>query len=517
MKNLDSLTLKFFYEENSDFLTNGVIQKIQMPKRTEILFYIRNQGENRKFYINIDPRYPHVCFIKDKEDYLIKIPKSPPMFCMQLRKYLEGAKIIKTNLVPYDRILEFYFSTVDEFGIENSLVLAIELMGKYSNVILYNKKTELIIGSAHNVSFDKSSIREIYGGIKYIYPKKQEKKDILKVSYSGFFENSDDIPNNFYYFSKPFFKFLAEKAANKEELFTILQNAVLKPDLIKEFRQEGEFAKDFNEIIFNYFSKIVNSDIISGKKNKISKIINSKIKKADSVIGENIDLEKFEKYKRAGDLIFQYIYLIEKGAKKIELEGISVDLNENLTPAENAQKYYKLYSKLKSAKLVWEKRKEDAKKEKQYLEEILFSSQNTNSLTALDEIEEEINEFILQKKTLKSEKPKVEAIDFKGFEILIGKNNRQNDYIIKKLSAGEDIWLHAANCPSSHVIIKTGNGKKQPDNEVLLFAANLVKNNSPLKNSFKAGIIYTKRKYIKRPPDTPLGYVTYEKEKEIII
>ena len=205
MKNLDSLTLKFFYEENEHVFNNGVIQKIQMPKRTEILFYIRNNGENKKFYININPKYPHVCFIKDKSDYSVKIPKSPPMFCMQLRKYLEGAKIIKSNLVQYDRILEFHFLCSDEFGIETPIILSIELMGKYSNVILYNSKTGLIIGSAHNVSVEKSSKREIYGGIKYIYPEKQEKSDILKTSYSTFIEKKDNIPKNFYYFSKPYF------------------------------------------------------------------------------------------------------------------------------------------------------------------------------------------------------------------------------------------------------------------------------------------------------------------------
>ena len=514
MKNIDSLTLKFFYEENLSFLNGGVIQKIQMPKRTEILFYIRNNGENRKLYINIDPKYPHLCFIKDKEDYLIKIPKVPPMFCMQLRKYLEGSKIINFNLVEYDRIFEFYFHSVDEFGIENNLVLSVELMGKYSNVILYNKKTGLIIGSAHNVSSDKSSIREIYGGIKYIYPIKQEKRDILKTSYSTFLKFVDNVPLNFYYFSNMFFQFLKEKTNTNEELFKILQNAQFEPTLIKEFWASGD---NFNEIIFNYYSKIVNGDNLSSKKNKLLKVVNQKIKKLNLVLEEKIDIKKFEKYKKSGDLIFQYIYLIKNGDKKVELEGFLIDLDENLNPAQNAQKYYKLYSKLKSAKNFLEKRQNEARAEVSYLEEILFSIQNADNITSLEEIEEEINEFILFKRNVKSEKPKVETINFMGFEILIGKNNKQNDFLIKKLSDKEDIWLHAYNCPSSHCIIKTQNGKKNVPDEVLLYCANLVKENSPLRDSLKASIIYTKRKYLKRPPNTPLGYVTYQSEKEIVV
>lgn len=514
MKNLDSLTLKFFYEENKEFIDNSVIQKIQMSKRTDILFYLRNNGENKKFYVNIDPKYPHICFIKDKSDYSVKIPKSPPMFCMQLRKYLEGAKIIHSNLVEYDRILEFYFSTVDEFGIENSLVLAIELMGKYSNVILYNKKTGLIIGSCHNVSADKSSIREIYGGIKYIYPPKQNKKDILKTSYAGFLEGKENIPDNFYYFSKPFFEFISKDIKDDKELFSALQNSIHTKEKLKAFWESG---KNFNEIILDYYSNIVNSDLINNKKNKLNKIINSKIKKFETIINEKTDIEKFERYKKTGDLIFQYIYLIKKGMSEIELEGLKINLDLNLTPAENAQKYYKLYSKLKSAKNIQEKRREEALLSKKYLDEILFSIQNSKNSDELDEIEEEIDEFILLKKNEKPQKPKVETVEYKGFELLIGKNNKQNDFLIKKLSSPEDIWLHALNCPSSHCIIKTKNGKKEITNDVLLFAAKLVKENSPLKNSSKASIIFTKKKFIKRPPDTPLGYVTYREEKEIIV
>ncbi len=511
MKNLDSLTLKFFYEENADFLNGGVIQKIQMPKRREVLFYIRNQGQNKKLYINIDPKYPHLCFIENKEDYSLKIPKVPPMFCMQLRKYLEGAKILNCRLVPYDRILEFYFSVSDEFGIENFYILSIELMGKYSNIILYNKKTGLIIGSAHNVSKDKSSIREVFGGVKYIYPKKQEKSDILKTSFASFLEKKENIPENFYYFSKPYFEFVSGGIKNDEELFSTLQSSVHKKDNLKAFW--GAEDKNFNEIIFSYFSKIVNSDVLNLLKNKLSKIATNKIKGFLKIIDEKIDIKKFETYKKSGDLIFQYIYLIKEGQKTVNFDGVEIKLDENLTPAQNAQKYYKLYSKLKSAKAVQEKRVQEALIQNKYYEEILFSIENAENLDILNEIEEEIT-FEKQEKKVK---PKIQTLNYKGFEILIGKNNKQNDYLIKKLSSPEDIWFHAQNCPSSHVILKTKLEINDLPDEIILYAAKLVKENSPLKSSAKAGVIYTKRKFLKRPPDTPLGYVTYREEKEVII
>ena len=514
MQNLDSLTLKFFFEENSNFFINGVIQKIQMPTRKEIIFYIRNLGENRKLYINIDPKYPHICFIEDKKAYQLEIPGKPPMFCMQLRKYLEGGKIINAQIVPYERIIEFCFSVYDEFGILTNTVLTVELMGKYSNIILYNQKTKLIIGSCHNVSSDKSSIREIYGGIKYIFPPKQNKLDILKTSYSTFLEQKEDINKNFYYFTKPFLNFLEQKAKSNVELFELLQNAVYTPNLIKEFWNGAN--KNFNSIIYDYYSKIVVDSIIKNKKSELIKILSSKIKRENKILEEKINNEKFERYKKSGDLIYNYIYLIKEGEKKITLENMEIELDPNLTLSENAQKYYKLYSKLKAAKTIYEKRKDEAKNKKDYFENILFATQNAQNLAELNEIEDEINEFILNKpKKEKKQKINVETIEYKGFKMFLGKNNRQNDYIIRKLSSPEDIWLHACNSPSSHLIIKQN--EKEITNEVLLFAAKIVKENSPLKDSKKASVIYTKRKYLKRPPETPNGYVTYRQEKEIVI
>ncbi len=514
MNNLDSLTLKFFCEENADFFKHGTIQKIQMPKRAEILFYIRNKGQNKKFYINIDPKYPHCCFIEDKKDYLVKIPKTPPMFCMQLRKYLEGAQIQDFRLVEYDRILEFYFCATDEFGAESSTVLSVELMGKYSNVILYNKKTKIIIGSCHNVSYEKSSVRAVFGGINYIYPPKQIKKDILKTSYASFLPLKDDIPKNFYYFSIPFFEFLKNKVKTDEDLFNILQNAAYKPDLIKEYHGGGT---DFNSLILNYFSKIVTYDIIESKRKKLIKIMNNKIKKLENIIGEEFDTERYERYKRSADKIIENIHLIKQGQKELVDDGVKIKLNSNLTPSQNAQRYYKLYSKLKSAKLSVEKRKREAKEKENYLKGVLFSLENARSLDILDEIEQEIEEYIMQKPSKKQEKINVETVLFKGFEILVGKNNKQNDLIVRKLASSEDIWFHAKGCPSSHIVIKTKNGRSAPPDEIILKAAKITKENSPMKNLSKATIIYTKRKFLKRPPETPLGYVTYREEKEIIV
>ena len=147
MINIDFLTLKAFFLENIDFLIGARLQKIQQPTRKDFILQIRNNSESRKLYINIDPAIYHISFMNPENESVrnIKIPKQPPMFCMLLRKYLDGAKIADACVIENERILELHFETCDEYGEKRYLCLTIELMGRHSNVILYDRKTSIII------------------------------------------------------------------------------------------------------------------------------------------------------------------------------------------------------------------------------------------------------------------------------------------------------------------------------------------------------------------------------------
>ena len=162
MLNFDCLTLKAFFDENIEFFIGARLQKIQQPTRRDFVFSMRNNGESRKLYINIYPQMYHTCFmaVVNEEKRSLKTPKHPPMFCMLLRKYLEGCRISDARVIENERILELHFETMDELSQERSLCLCIELMGKHSNVILYDRTTSIIIGCAHNVGSEKSRYRE---------------------------------------------------------------------------------------------------------------------------------------------------------------------------------------------------------------------------------------------------------------------------------------------------------------------------------------------------------------------
>lgn len=505
MYNFDSLTLKYFFNENKDFIIGSIVQKIQLPTRYEIVFTIRNLAlaKNKKLYININPKYPHICFINEKTQSMrnIEIPAKPPMFCMQLRKYLSGSKIQDLKYVEYDRILELYFDYTNEIGSLTKLCLAVEIMGKYSNIILYNAQNKDIIGVAHNISSDKSSVRELYGGIKYIYPPLKEKLDILKVSYATFhsYQSIKEISDNFYYLNQA----LLEKIEKDSKLnFEFIQQLVCLNN--KKYISDFWGADNINDSIDNYFSNIIFNEIIKSKKIKLNKIITQKIKKMEKTLFQVPDKNKSLNYKQKADLIMANLY---------SPENIDFEIDNTVTLQENAQKYYKLYKKALSAYNYSSQRADNAKEKINYFESILFNVENSMSFSELDEIEDELGISKTKQKNI----PKITKIEYSGWEIYIGKNNKQNDYLISKIASSDDLWFHGLNYPSSHIILKIPNNKKNPSKEIIEYCAKLTKENSKARDGGKASIIMTKRKNLKKPPNTYPGYVTYKNETEIVI
>lgn len=479
MINFDFITLKAFLAENIDFLQNARLQKIQQPSRQELIFTLRNLGKTKKLYININPKFFHICFIVEENEQkrFIKIPSNPPMFCMLLRKYLEGAKIAKVFQPEGERILEFYFETYNELSEKIYLCLAVELMGRHSNIVLYNYDTNVIIGCAHNVGSDKSRERELIGGLPYAYPPQKN-----NAAFSGF-------------------------------------SQFLKHDIL------------VNEIIDNYFANLQEDEKIKSIKSRLLTLSKTKLKKITTSLQkikkQSTNAIVMDSYRKIGDLIMANLGRNAINNKDFSSEIEVLDWETNLplkikldkakTLKENANQYYKLYTKAKTANLKTEEMIQSLQHEKEYLEQILYSIEVAETITDLVEIDEEINKEAKgkQQKT-KSNAATPFTIHHSSFTIYVGKNNKQNDYIVSKLARDEDLWFHVHNCAGSHVLLKIEAGQK-PDDKIIFECAKLAKEHSTAKDSSKVGIIYTKRKFLKKPPGANLGYVTYSHEKEIIV
>ena len=194
-------------------------------------------------------------------------------------------------------------------------------------------------------------------------------------------------------------------------------------------------------------------------------------------------------------------------------QNITIELDDTKTLNENAQKYYKLYTKAKNTRDNASKMLEELNMKKEYCEGLLYSINTAQNLESLKEIKEELG--LDKENPKKKDKTEIEKREINGFEVYIGKNNKQNDYIISKLAKEEDYWFHTRLCAGSHILLKVKD--KEPDEETVFECCKLAREFSSAKQPSKVGVIYTRRKYLKKPPSAPLGYVTYKNEKEILV
>ena len=561
MLNIDSLLLDAFYKENKDFFENARVQKIQQPTRREIILHLRNKSESRKLYININPNFYHLCFMSKENEQRrnISIPKQPPMFCMLLRKHMEGAKILKVEKPDFERILELTFENYNELGDRIEECLSIELMGKHSNIVLYNTDNNIILGCAHNIGEEKSRERELAGGLPYIYPPKQNKRNLLKTRFELFekclLKSSDNIKktisSNYFSLSQAVIEEICslkeispEKSANQTtekerqilfiELHELLSNTHYSYTVSSDYKKFSCISKldikysNINEMIDDYFSFHLEQSSVKSLKNLLKAKIDKELKKLKNTYSnQKKQLEKSDKleiYKLKGNLLTANAYMLKSGEKTVSLKDfetgslVDIELDENKTPIENAQRYFTLYNKYKKAIQIALEMSEKTKVEIDYYNQLLYDVEISTSVDELEQIKFEIvQEDEVASKKKKDETMKITKLEVDGSLVYIGKNNKQNDYLYSKISSPEDIWFHTLNTPGSHIIVKPQNYSQKFHDETILKIARLAKQYSTAKNALKAAVVYTKRKYVKRPNNTKSGFVVYKNETEIMV
>ena len=305
-------------------------------------------------------------------------------------------------------------------------------------------------------------------------------------------------------------------------------------DDFEEFSLTGIYPnkiQTINAMVDLYFGKNSYNEILERQRKSLLSIVERELKKVKRLIkklslGEEFE-NKIKSYKEIADTLMANIYLQTPNSNKIILnnvytnEEISIEIDSSLSINDNAQNYYKLYAKAKKTKDSNEELFEKYAEKENYLLSIKSALKLAQDKTTLDEIEEETNALNPLKhhsnKGEKKTKTVIEKIELDGFEIFIGKNNKQNDYIVSKLSAPEDYWFHVHGDFGSHVLVKSKFKEENLPDEVLLKAATLAAKYSERSADGKINVIYTKRKYLRKPPAANLGYVTYKNEKEITI
>ncbi|MBC6926311.1 NFACT RNA binding domain-containing protein [Ligilactobacillus salivarius] len=544
----DGLFTHAMIHELNQTLQNGRVTKISQPYPNEVILTIRANRTNYPVLLSANPRYAR--FQITQIPYTN--PAVPTNFTMMLRKYLEGAKLLEIKQLDNDRVVYFEFLTRNELGDKLPLLLSAEIMGRYSNVILINQSTNKIIDTIKHVGMDQNRYRTLLPGATYRQPPTQNKENPFEQDSNTFEELIQKYPNRevladnllkqYQGISRDNALALADKlhsSNNFVQAFNDFLAMTEDPIPTMNGNNFSIFADNPNDKKFTTLSEMLdvfyhtkaNRDRVQQQGGQLLHVIRKNLqrnkKKLKKLSNELKATENADEYRIKGEVLTTYLYQIKRGMTKITLPNfydnnkeITISLSNQLSPSQNAQKYFKKYQKLKNAVTFVNEQIELTQKEVAYLEEIQTQIELATPAD-LDDIKTELQqEGYIKKKQQKSKRSSRVKINkpesfvaSDGTEILVGKNNLQNEKLTLHTAKKTDIWLHAKNIPGSHVIIKSNN----PSDETLFEAAMLAAYFSKFRSSANVPIDYVQVKNIRKPNGSKPGFVIYEGQKTLTV
>jgi len=571
---LDAATIYALANELKAKLVGTKIDKVQQPSRDTLILSLRGNGLNEKLLLSSGSGTARVHFINEAYEN----PQSPPMFCMLLRKHIVGARIAEISQPDMERMLVFDLDTRDEMGMEAKKQLIIEMMGRNANIILTGAEG-LIIDCLRRVDGDMSSLRQLLPGLIYRLPPKQEKPSFFALSSEGRkalwemagSENKADkwLMDTFsglsplccreicYAATGETSKPIAELSPAERLSFAVNMEKVAKrageldfePTMIilgdkpydfsfmpiAQYENAAETRRfpEFSSLLEEFYTKRDKQELIKRKSQTLYKSVKGAhertVRKLAARREELLKTERRDESRKYGDLITANLYRIQKGYSYVEADDyfeencpkIKIKLDELKTPQQNAAAYYKEYSKAKTAQKYLGDLIEKNEKEDSYLQSVLDEILRCENERDLLEIRRELTDsgFIKAQKTGKNEKIKESAplrfVSSTGIEILVGKNNSQNDKLTTKTARRTDIWLHVQKIHGSHVIICCDG--TEPDETTLFEAATLAAYYSQGRDGGKIPVDYTQVRFVKKPSGSMPGAVIYTDYKTLIV
>lgn len=560
---MDGLSLYSAMNELNKRLAGGKIDKIQQTDKEELLLMVRSLGQTYRLLINASAADNRVQLTELKK----QAPSEAPMFCMLLRKRIAGGKIVRFEQERLDRVLKISIETYNDLGDLSVFALYCELMGKHSNIILANEKG-VIVDAIKHVGLGMSSVRFVMPGLEYSAPPAQDKQDPSNASADDFsmamcmvgMSIAKALSNAFFGLSpavaaqlvarytdktectqlseaereelaERLAAFYADMAQGKEKASAVL-NALGETEAVYPFAISGSGIKLYDSIGEALDSLYINSDRREWAKRhgaSARKVLQNNIERCEKKLALYADAlnsgEQMEKCRLYGELLTANLHSLKSGTDTAAVdnyyadpvERIAIPLDRQLTPGENAQRYYKKYQKLKAARDMAIVQREQTLSELNYLEGQLDNLTKCTAENELSELIEELKEqgYIKRDKggkkkmKLAASKP-MHFVSSTGADIYVGKNNRQNDELTLRFASPNDIWMHAKNIPGSHVIVK---GASEQDTATMTEAALLAAYYSRARGSENVAVDYTPRKYVKKPAGAKPGMVIYTTNK----
>lgn len=572
----DAITTTCVAQELAVLLTEGRIDKIYMPDSHDIIMHVRAKGQNRKLLLSCNASFPRVYLTEATREN----PLTPPNFCMLLRKFLSGGKILSVQQYGLERIIEFAVEVRSELGDIVVKKLVVELLGKYSNILLVHENGK-IADCIRHVDDTVTSMRLVLPGLPYELPPKMEKQNPFSCDKAQFFQiishgtagkTIDKILLETILGLSPLLsREIAYRALGRTDLtlaeltnnqiydvateltlfFEQVKAGTFSPVLLYDGAKPVDFAPvpitqyeslylvqpvaQLCESLDSFYLERERHNKMVTLSRDMAKTVNNLVQRCRKKMHlqeQSVrDAEKREIDKLYGDLITANIYQIAPGDRVLhaqnfyetDLPEVEIKLDPTLTPSQNAQKYYARYNKLKSTAENAAQQLAKSAADLDYLESVATAIAQCESTADLREIKAELTAGGYLKNRQKQGKRKekdtvsmpAEYTSSDGFTILVGKNNKQNDFLTLKIAHGNDIWFHTKNIPGSHTVIISGG--QEVSETTILEAAQLAAYHSKARASGNVPVDYTQIRNVKKPGGAKPGMVIYVKNKTLFV
>ena len=570
----DGFVTRCVTDELRSKLLNGKIDKVYQPEKDEIILSVRTRNGNYKLLLSASASNPRIHLTEVQREN----PMTPPMLCMLMRKHLAGAVIADIKQNEFDRVVRIDAETRNELGDLCTRSVIIEIMGRHSNIILVDDSGR-IMDSAKHIDFTVSAVRQVLPGMTYELPPAQDKTAADSLKATDLMEAlaaqpEDALMDKFllseimgmspllareivYRFSgnTKMMKCEVDCAAFVVHTVDFLKNicgGIYEPSLVIEpsekkpvafscvrlSQYEGAYKIEeydsISEVIDSFFEIRSRREHMNRRSAALLKLIHNNIERCQKKIvmhKEHIrSAQDRDKYKMYGDLLTANLYRIKYGDKSVRVqnyysesgEEIEIPLKADISPSQNAQRFYKRYNKAKTTEKFASEQLKIAENEKYYLESVADALENADTPAELDEIRQELmtEGYIAKQNNAKKKQQKksepIKIISVDGYEILIGRNNRQNDELTLKSAYSTDLWFHTKEIPGSHTIIRTRGTGEAPET-TMMQAAKLAAYYSKARNSSKVPVDYTLVKNVKKPNGAKPGMVIYDRYNTVYV
>ena len=536
----DAVAVRCLVKDLKDKLINSRIDKIHQPEKDEITINLRTMTDNFKLVLSASPAHPRVHFTNVSK----KNPISAPMFCMLLRKHIGSGKITDIEQIGFERIIKFSIESYDELGDLTTKYLIVEIMGRHSNIILTNQdmrilqdKTDLTeISETANIDFSspiQTADKAILSAIAGISPLTSR-----EIVYRAFgrtdvkcSELTDNGRNKLLYETVKLAKDVQQNNFSPCMIINSASGKLMEFSAtpITQYESLAEIKEfdDISVLLDTFYRTRDMHERMRQKSADLVKLLNNNIERVSKKLGilnkTLADSENKDKYKIYGDLLMANLYNMKNGQSSVEVidyykedsPTVKIPLSPQLSPSQNAQKYYKRYNKAKNAEIEAAKQIENAKNDLEYLESTLAAIETSDTESDLNAIRAELiaegylnRKFNPKKQKQNASKP-MHFVSSDGFDIYVGKNNTQNDYLTLKFANSSDLWFHTKNIHGSHTIIKLGLDKYVPKTTITE-AAELAAYYSKGRDSSQVPVDFTQIKNVKKPNGAKPGMVIYD-------